>query len=121
MYKPLFLLLSYDSLSIKPILTFQILYFCLSVKQFDDIFNFKEIESKYTKQARDKTSFTFIYQYQKAQGKVGWLVGWLEQVDISNLLLRIGLSWFWSIKTLHILQLYPDGIPIWFRWMDGPE
>jgi hypothetical protein len=43
MYRPLFLLLSYDSLSRKPILFKS--FTGLSVKQFDDIF--KEVELKY--------------------------------------------------------------------------
>ena len=70
-----------------------------SVKQFDDIY--KEIESKY-----EKYEIKRLSSRRNRERDIGVVA------DVSSLISRIRLPWFWCIQALHYLHL--DGIPIWF-------
>jgi hypothetical protein len=93
-------LLFYDRLSRKPLLFKS--FIGLSVKQFDDVYD--EIKSKYTKFEIKRLSYRNDRKRSIGGGR-----------DISNWMLRIGLSWFWCTTgfiSLVLLQVYSL---IWIR------
>jgi hypothetical protein len=86
-------LLFYDRLTRKPPLFKS--FIVLSVKQFDDIYD--EIKSKYTKLEIKRCLMERIGNNP------------YRELDISNWMLRIGLSWFWyttGFTSFILLRVY---------------